>query len=236
MIDSIKLQLRNLNLTFWAVLLFSSLLIILPMTFYKENIIILLASLCGIFYAFFAGQGKFLCFIFGLLYCVFYTYISYETKLYGEMLLTLLYIPLNLFGIFSWVKNQDSSKTKIQIQALTTSQIFSYLFILVLISVFYGIFLSKIDAKFPFLNAFSTIAQILAFYLQIHRYKENYLIVTLANIILCYIWLEMFLQNPVYIAQTLNMFLFLFLGIFYYFKWHQEFKRLSQNEKIKCKQ
>ncbi|WP_104697728.1 MULTISPECIES: nicotinamide riboside transporter PnuC [unclassified Helicobacter] len=224
MIDSIKLQLRDLSLGFWIALLLSSLIIALLMIFYKENTIILLASLCGIFYIFFAGQGKFLCFIFGLLYCILYAYVSYKAQLYGEMLLTFLYIPLNLLGIFNWIKNQNLSKTKIKIQTLNNLQISLYLLLLIFVSIFYGIFLEKIDAKFPFLNAFSTIAQIIAFYLQIHRYKENYLIVTFANIILCYIWLELFLQNPIYLAQTLNMFLFLILGIFYYFKWNQEAK------------
>lgn len=218
----LKLQFANLHFYFWLSLIiciFGS----IAATFYFEIQILHLAiGISGTLYAFFAGQGKIICFFFGLIYCLGYIYICYETKLYGDLMLTILYIPLNILGIFTWRKNQNLSKTKILIRKLTKHNFIMYILAGLFVSLIYGFFLQKIHSEFPFLNAFSTMAQILAFYLQIQRYQENYLIVTFANGILCYIWLNLFLQQTTYLPQLFNATIFLLLGIFYYFKWKKE--------------
>lgn len=218
----LSLQFKNLHLSFWLSLItciFGSIVI----TFYFEiQNLHLIVGISGILYAFFAGQGKILCFFFGLIYCFGYIYVCYEAKLYGDMMLTILYIPLNILGFFTWKKNQNLAKTKIIIQKLTNRSFTAYILVGFFIGLIYGFFLQKIHSEFPFLNAFSTIAQILAFYLQIQRYQENYIIVTFANGILCYIWLNLFLQQTTYLPQLFNTIIFLFLGILYYFKWKKE--------------
>lgn len=182
----------------------------------------ILVALFGVAYAFFAGQGKLVCFFFGLLYSILYAYIACEYKLYGDMMLNILYIPINLVGIFLWSKNQNQEKSKITIRSLSFKTLVMYACIVMIVTLLYGVYLQNIGASFAYLNAFSVVAQIVAFYLQVKRYVQNYFLVTLANIASIVIWWLIYDTSKEQIAQLLNTMIFFIVGVYYYFEWKKE--------------
>ena len=218
----LKLQFKDLSPSFWLILLILTGIIIYFGFQEYSSILALICALSGIYYALLIGQKKIIGYAFGILYCVCYLIIAFLNKLYGDLMLTLFYLPLNFFGIYSWLKHQNATKTQIKITSLSKKLFFIYLLTFFLITYLYALFLKNLGANFYILNSCSTIAQLFAFYLQIKRYVENYLFVTFANLIWILIWLNLTEQNQGNILQLINVLIFFFIGIYYFFNWKKE--------------
>lgn len=221
----IKLILRDLSYIFFILLLITCAIVGFLAYITNNSKLGLIAALCGILYAFFAGKGKKICFIFGIIYSIIYSYIAYLQKLYGEVMLnTLFYIPINIIGFILWSANQNKQKTKIIIRFAPKNELYISFIITIIITFIYGKFLSNINASFPYLNAFSVIAQIISFYLQIKRYVENYMLVTCANVVSIFFWVFIIKDSIENLAQLLTYIIFLIIGIVYWINWHKEAK------------
>lgn len=220
--EFLQAQFGNLSLRFYTLLFSTSAFILALSLLSGGGILSIFVAILGVMYVFFAGQGKLICFFFGLIYSLLYAYIAYEYRLYGDMMLNILYIPINLVGIFWWGKNQNEEKSKITIRSLTPKAIGVYACIVGLLTLLYGVYLQSIDSSFAYLNAFSVVAQVVAFYLQVKRYVQNYFLVTLANIVSIVIWWLIWDTSKEQIAQLLNMIIFFIVGVYYYFEWRKE--------------
>lgn len=220
--EFLKLQLGDLSFRFYALLCSTCALIVALSILSGGGGLSIVVALCGIIYAFFAGKGKLICFFFGLIYSVLYAYIAYEFKLYGDMMLNIFFIPINIIGIFWWNTHQNQEKTKITILSLSAKGILLYSVIVGVGTLLYGMYLQSIGASFAYLNAFSVVAQVVAFYLQVKRYVQNYFLVTLANIVSIVIWWLIYDVSKEQIAQLLNMVIFFVVGVYYYFEWRKE--------------
>lgn len=216
-----KLQLSDLSSRFYAVLLGTCALVVILSVLGGGGWLSIVVAICGVIYAFFAGEGKLICFFFGLVYSVLYLYIAYENKLYGDVMLNLLYLPINLIGIFGWRKNQNQEKTKIIILSLSIQGMVICACGVGIGTLLYGAYLQSIQAHFSYLNAFGVIAQVVAFYLQVRRYVQNYLLVTLANLVSILIWWLIWDVSKEQIAQLLSMVIFFCVGVYYYFEWRR---------------
>lgn len=217
-----KSQFGTLSLRFYSLLFILCVLLVALSIISGGGALSIVVALCGILYAFFAGEGKYVCFFFGLVYSCLYAYIAYEIGLYGDMMLNLFYLPINLLGIFWWKTHQNQEKSKIIITSLSTRGKLLCAFVVVVLSVGYGAYLQSLDSLYPYLNSFSVVAQVVAFYLQVKRYVQNYFLVTLANVVSIVIWGLIYDVSQEQIAQLLTMIVFFFVGVYYYFVWRRE--------------
>lgn len=218
----LKSQFDTLSLRFYSLLFVLCVLLVALSIISGGGALSIIVALCGILYAFFAGEGKYVCFFFGLVYSCLYAYIAYEIGLYGDMMLNLFYLPINLLGIFWWKTHQNQEKSKIIIASLSTRGKLLCAFVVIVLSVGYGAYLQSLDSLYPYLNSFSVVAQVVAFYLQVKRYVQNYFLVTLANVVSIVIWGLIYDVSQEQIAQLLTMIIFFFVGIYYYFVWRRE--------------
>ncbi|MCE3039128.1 nicotinamide riboside transporter PnuC [Helicobacter anatolicus] len=215
-------QFTGLNFSFWIIFICACFLITIP-TFYTQDFWInFFIAILGLSYAFFAGAKKAICHIFGIFYAILSIILSFEIKLYAEMLLNISYLFLNTIGFFLWSKNQNSTQTQITIQNLPHSITFIYLFVILILSILHGFILKNFNASFAFLNSLTLFLQIFALFLQVKRYIQNYLFITLANILTLYIWIKFVFVDSKYIFQFLNTLIFLFIGIYYYWQWSRK--------------
>lgn len=217
-----KSQFGTLSLRFYFLLFILCVLLVALSIISGGGALSIVVALCGILYAFFAGEGKYVCFFFGLVYSCLYAYITYEIGLYGDMMLNLFYLPINLLGIFWWKTHQNQEKSKIIITSLSARGKLLCAFVVVVLSVVYGAYLQSLDSLYPYLNSFSVVAQVVAFYLQVKRYVQNYFLVTLANVVSIVIWGLIYDVSQEQIAQLLTMIVFFFVGVYYYFVWRRE--------------
>ncbi|MBK1972372.1 nicotinamide riboside transporter PnuC [Campylobacter sp. TTU_617] len=218
----LKTQLSDLSFKFYFSLLATLIFVILTSLIISTDILSIFTASCGIIYAFFAGAKKLICFIFGIIYSICYIYIAYKTNLYGDVMLNLIYLPMNILGIIHW-KNHQNENNFVNIRSLKFKNIIISFCIVLILTILYGIFLEKINTTFAYLNGFAVVAQIVAFYLQVKRYIQNYLLVTLANITNVLIWFLIFEYSKENIAQLLNMIIFLIIGLYYYFIWKKSY-------------
>ncbi|MBF7066829.1 nicotinamide mononucleotide transporter [Campylobacter volucris] len=218
---NLKLQF-NLSFKFYLAL-FMTLSIIGILSYISGgDCLSIFSAFCAVLYVFFAGAGKMICFVFGILYSTTYAYIAYELKLYGDVMLNLFYLPINIYGIYNWKNNQNKEKTKIIITKLKNNQRLIYALIAIISTIIYAYILKNMNASFIYLNSFAVMGQLIAFYMQVKRYMESYFLVTLANISSLIIWFLIFEQSKESIAQLLNTLVFFIIGIYYFFIWKKQ--------------
>lgn len=222
MLQLLKTQFVGLSSYFYLMLFFSSAVTFALSYWEGSRGLGLLVAVLGILYAFFAGAGKLICFVFGILYSLLYLYIALEFKLYGDAMLNLFYLPINVLGIVMWKKNQNIKKKKVIVRSLSLKQFSLCLLAVLLLSIAYGMFLGSIGGSLVYLNAPSVVLQLLAFYLQVKRYVQNYAFVTLANLISILMWWVLYSQDSKAVPQLLNVCVFLGIGIYYWREWAKE--------------
>ncbi len=227
---SLIAQFQNLSLLFWALLGGCCTLIVILDFYIHSSLNYMLAAFSGVCFAFFAGAMRIICYFFGFIYCLSYISIAIEARLYGDIFLSLIYLPLNLIGLIEWYK-YPYKDSKIKLKSL--KNLTPMLIILSISTLIYGLFLSHIRSSYPFLNALSVLLQLFATYLQSKRYIQSYLLVTLANIIMCYIWFKLSLVESKMLLQFFNTCIFLIIGVIFYIRWQKEYNLQQENQKEK---
>lgn len=224
MLQLFRTQFVGLSFYFYFMLFFSSAVTLVLSYWDGSQGLGLFVAMLGILYAFFAGAGKLICFVFGILYSILYLYLAFEVRLYGDVMLNLFYLPINVLGIVMWKKNQNAKKNRVIVRSLSLRQLRLCLFGVLLSSGFYGMILDDVGGSLAYLNASSVVLQLLAFYLQVNRYVQNYAFVTLANVISICMWWMIYSQDPKAVPQLLNTCVFLGIGIYYWREWAKEAK------------
>lgn len=137
--------------------------------FFQSSIIEILASVSSLVVAILAAkariEAKFLIFISVMLY----VFVSIEQHLYGEALYCLvLLIPLNVYGIFNWLKNKRNDKKKGQLVIIsqTNPREVAILFLSQIVMGFgYYFMLKSFNTNLLLLSTFSIMTAVMATYL-----------------------------------------------------------------------
>ena len=62
----------------------------------------------GFLNAYYSAVGKWINYIFGILFSIIYAYINFINGLYGLVIFTILvYLPVQIYGIINWIKTED---------------------------------------------------------------------------------------------------------------------------------
>ena len=74
----------------------------------KSSIISMLYVITYITNALLSSKGKPECYIFGFTGIIFYGYLSYQQKYFGELIIIVfMSIPVMIMGVISWLRNRD---------------------------------------------------------------------------------------------------------------------------------
>ena len=137
----------------------------------------------------FLSKGKTLSYIIGLVSCVLYIVVSFQNKYYGEIIITLtMSIPIMIFGMISWIRNQDSTKTvivnKIKAKELT-------FLIVSQVVMFWGYYfmLKAFDTESLIISSLSICVSFFASYLEARRSDLCFFMYAINDIILICLWI-----------------------------------------------
>ena len=206
--------------TVFCVLAITSLGIIMQDTF-----IGILSAVTGTLYAIFAGKGRLLCYFFGIINTLAYSFISWHAALYGEVMLNLLwYFPMMFAGIFFWRKNL-ASPHEIQKKNLTNKERLIALILTASGVVLYAVLLEKMQDSHPVLDSLTTILSVTAMVMTVKRCIEQWLLWTTVNLISIYMWLLIFLDKGESICSLLMWCIALANGIIFFFQWRKEIRK-----------
>ncbi|HDL5699544.1 TPA: nicotinamide riboside transporter PnuC [Mannheimia haemolytica] len=187
-----------------------------------------IAAITGILCVVFVGKGKISNYLFGLISVSLYAYISYTFQLYGEMMLNLLvYVPVQFIGFYFWRKNMTSENTvnnagvqEVIAKALTAKQ-----WVIVAISTLIGTFLyiellKYLGSALAVLDGATVVISIVAQILMVLRYREQWALWIIVNIMTIALWTAMYFQNGETSLPLLVMYvMYLCNSIYGYYNW-----------------
>ena len=148
-----------------------------------------LAAVCGIMNVVLCAKGKKAQYYWGLVNIASYIAISAMSRLYGEVMLnTFYYIPLQFIGLYMWRKNYSNTSDSVKVRKMKAIPA-----IILIISTFIGICLYKyvlsvIGGNSVWLDSTSTVISIVANALMVLRYREQYLLWLVVNVVTTVMW------------------------------------------------
>lgn len=137
------------------------------------------------------AKGRVSNYYWGLAGVLLYGYMAYAAGLYGNMGLNLLYYaPMQFIGYYQWRKQTsvtDETDVAVRRLSLFEASMISGI-ILSSTAVLTVVFSNFTDNTNPLMDSFTTVASMVAMYLMVRRYSEQWIIWIIINIVSIYMW------------------------------------------------
>lgn len=187
-----------------------------------DSIMGITSAISGIICVVLTAMGKISAYYFGVINCVLYSIIAYQQTLYGETLLnTCYYLPLQFIGFKVWKKHLNETYTVKPI-SLSFNKKIILITIIILGTLWLGLILQNYGDKIPFIDAFTTVASVIAMTLSAKRYSEQWYIWISINILSIYMWTNRYLSNGENIATLMMWIVFLLNSFYGLYKWKKK--------------
>lgn len=223
----IKQELQGWTLIEKTWLAFSSFAILVLSIYLKNDVIGTISAICGVLYVILTGKGKISSYIFGVINILGYSYISFTTKYYGEVMLNLIYfLPSCFIGWHTWRKNSDTESGEVIKKRLSAKHSVALYSLTAVCIVVYGFILKSLGGTLPFIDSISTIISIIAQILCIKRFAEQWILWTVVNSVTVVMWCYSFFSTGESIATLLMWIIYLITGIYMYINWYKESKNI----------
>lgn len=161
-------------------------------------------------------------YLIGLYNSVSYSILAYGNGLFGEVYLNLFFfIPTGVIGYLMWQRHSDKSKTVIMRQ-LSWLQRLIVAVVCISSTVGLGFLLGlNSDQNTPFIDASTNVLSVIATFLMMWRFKEQWLLYIILNVITIVMWgLRQMAGGESSDLMILMWSLFLINAIFGYWRWH----------------
>lgn len=184
--------------------------------FQNTSLLEIVAVTSSLIYLYLATKQNKWCFLFGLISSAIYVYICFEIKLYFDTFINLYYVLMSVIGFISW--NSIKTKNTNHISKISTSKFLIYSSIGLILSLVVGFYASRYtDASFPFIDAFTTVFALIATWMVIKKYIENWLIWIIVDGISIVIY-----QQKALIFTAFLFFIYTIIAIKGYFQWRKQ--------------
>lgn len=161
-------------------------------------------------------------YLIGLYNSLSYSILAYANGLYGEVYLNLLFfVPTGIVGYIMWQRYTTPSKTVAMRQLRWPQRIF-ILVVCVACTVGLGLLLQlNPNQNNPFIDATTNVLSVVATFLMMWRYKEQWLLYIVLNIVSIVMWILRFMAGgQAGDVMILMWSLFLLNAMFGYWRWH----------------
>lgn len=190
------------------------------LTLLDLNIWEIFGTLTGFVCVWLAAREKVLTWPLGIISALLYYKVFSDWKLYSDAWLQLLFAVFQVYGWYNWY-HQGRSASK-PISRLTAPQWGITLIILALLWMvwYYLLIRIKTDASLPVWDSFTTVASLLAVYLQARKVIDCWWIWIAADLV----YIPMYLSKDLYFTTGLYI-LFLILAVYGYVGWQKNLGR-----------
>lgn len=215
-IKSIK-NLKKYEILIWVISIFS--ILISFFAFKNDNYLTLIASLIGVTALIFVAKGDVLGQVLTILFSLFYGYISFNYKYYGELITYVgMTAPIALFSIITWLNNPYNEK-EVKIANLTKRKIIILIIFSIIITLLFYFILNYFNTKNLIISTISVLTSFLAVSLTMLRNRYYALAYALNDIILIILWLLASFENITYIPMIVCFLMFLLNDIYGFINW-----------------
>ncbi len=162
---------------------------------------IIVSTTLGLLCVFTQAKGKIATQFIGVVYFVFYIFISYKEQLYGEAILYLtIMLPMYIYGVIHWLANRDKKDNVVIVRSNLSKKEWvcsSVAFIFVSVGVFF--LLKALNTAQLVVSTLSFISMLPAVYLLIRRCKWNQVGFLVNDFIVPILWLILVIEGSLYI-------------------------------------
>lgn len=197
---------------------------------WKDTPIGTLSAVTGVISVVLCAKGRVSNYVFGMVYVTAYAYVAFQNKLYGEVMMNLLYyVPMNVIGFITWTKlakkKAESAQTgdvskDVETRHMSSKQRWLTFVIAVVVILAYWQLLKFMGGNLALIDSCSTIVSIIAMYLQVMRYTESWIMWIFTNLISIVLWLTaMLTQDSNNITMLLMWSAYLVNSTYGYINW-----------------
>ena len=205
----------------WMVL--ASSIIVALSVYWKDSTMAIISALTGVLCVICTGKGKLSAYVFGLINCVLYAIIAYQSKFYMETVLNALYyVPLQFYGFYTWSKNMNPETNEVYKKRMTNNQRFIMYIVVILGTILLGYISNLWGGNLPFIDALSTITSVVAMIVSIKMFMEQWILWVIIDVITVGMYLWAFINGECGISVLLMWIVYLTNAIIMYFKWRNE--------------
>lgn len=183
--------------------------------YYPDSALAMIAGISGVICNVFVSKGKISNYFFGLIFAYSYFYVAWGANYLGEMNTTLyVYIPAQFIGYFLWKQNMQHAEGTDAVIAKALS-VKGWAIVLALMSVGTLLFVQALNAaggSSTGLDGLTTIIVVTAQALMLLRYREQWLLWIVLNILSIILWADNPSMYIMYTAYLLN-------SIYGYYNW-----------------
>jgi nicotinamide mononucleotide transporter len=182
--------------------------------------IILTSGFLNVWYA---SLSKSYNFLFGIIYCLLTSYVSYINGLYGLFVLSIVvYMPLQLLGWIDWNKKKNKNN-EVKIRRFTFKNSILITTICIVISLLLGSILANVPGQqLAFLDASSNALNLCGIILMHMRFRECWWVWLANNVIDLTIWLINAINNsPNSTKMLLVSISYLVINIYGVIRWQK---------------
>ena len=168
------------------------------------------AAVTGVICVVLAAKGNIMNYIFGLVNVALFAWISFKAGLYGEAALNALYfLPMQFLGWYNWVKKREAEESVTVIgQRLTYSERIQLILLSVAATAVTAWLLDIFDDPQPIKDAATTVLSIIAMFLMVRRYMEQWVLWVVVNIISVTIWIVAAIEGEAHAVLMIIMWAF----------------------------
>ena len=183
----------------------------------------IVAAITGIACVICTGKGKLSAYVFGLVNVIAYAIIAFESKYYGEVMLNLIYyLPMQFWGFYVWSKNMNPETNEVSKRQMSLKQTTILLISVFALTIVYGLFLQFLNGNLPFIDALSTVISVVALYISIKMYAEQWILWIIVDVVTVIMWLIALINGTGSIAVLLMWCIYLINAVIMYVKWRNE--------------
>ena len=155
------------------------------------------AGISGVICVVLVAKGNILNYFFGLINVSLYAYISYKSALYGDALLNAVYyLPMQFIGWFNWMRRTKvEDRSKIEAKRMNLKQRLMISVLSISLVLIFAYVLLKLNDPQPLKDSATTILSIIAMFLMVRAYMEQWVLWVLVNIISVIMWIICYVND-----------------------------------------
>ena len=198
---------------------------------WQDSWIGLIASLTGMLCVVLTAKAKISSFYFGLINILAYSYVAYQSRYFGDVMLNMLYfLPMTFVGIYFWKRNlKNNKKGEVIVKSLNWAKRFIWFGSSIVILTFYGLILTLIKGTLPFVDSATTVFSIIAIIMLNKRLTEQWIFWIIVDVLSIIMWAYIFITSGGDVSMLVMWSAFLVNAMYGYYNWRKLEKK--QNDK-----
>lgn len=156
--------------------------------YWEDSWVGITAGVSGVVCVFMVNMRKISNFFWGVINCTLYGYIAYTAQYYGDTTLNwLFYLPIQFIGAYFW--SQQMSKGSVTSKKVSRRSLVFVLVMTLMTCFIYSLVLEYLGGSLSGVDASTTVLSVVATYLMVKGYREQWLCWILVNLLSIYMWI-----------------------------------------------